>query len=149
MLPWMPRRRLPAWLPSEGLNFADGGDSSVVSLVILGIILLPITILLAVLLFEWLLVLLLLPLAAFASTFVGRPWLIVARQGSGFPQQYFTRSQRRRYARNVRGWRESRRTIRQVRQEIAETGAPRSLGGPGPLRLPRRIRDRRALPSEH
>jgi hypothetical protein len=91
VLSWMPRRRLRAWLPSEGLNFADG-DSSVVSLVILGIILLPITILVAVLLFEWLLVLLLVPLAAFASTFVGRPWLTVARQGSGFPQQYLTRS---------------------------------------------------------
>jgi hypothetical protein len=146
MLPWMPRRRLPAWLPAEGLDFADGGDSGIVTLVIVGIVLLPITILLAVFLFEWILVLLLLPLAAFASTFVGRPWLIVARQGSGFPQQYLTRSQRRRYARHVRGWRESRRTIRQVRLDIAEAGAPRSLGEPGPLRPARRLKVRDAQP---
>jgi len=134
----MPRRRLPAWLPVDGLDFAGGVDSPVVIVVIVGIVLLPVIILLAVFFFEWLLVLLLLPIATLASAFVGRPWLVVARQGSGFPVTHVSRAQRHRYARGVRGWRESTRTIVQARREIAETGAPLSLGEPGPLRLPRR-----------
>jgi hypothetical protein len=140
MLPWMPRRRVPAWVPAGGLDFADGVDSPVVVAVIVGIVLLPLIILLAVFFFEWLLVLLLLPIATVASAFAGRPWLIVARQRSGFPVTYLSRAQRR-YARAVRGWRESTRTIVQARREIAETGAPLSLGEPGPLRSPRRVKN--------
>lgn len=147
ILPWTPRRRIPAWAPVEGLDFADGVDSPVVVAVIVGIVLLPVIILLAVLFFEWLLVLLLLPIATVASAFAGRPWLVVARQGSGFPAQHLSRAQRHRYARGVRGWHESTHTIAQVRREIAETGTPLSLGEPGALRPPRQVRDRRALPS--
>jgi hypothetical protein len=66
MLPWTPRRRVPAWVPVEGLDFTDGVDSPVVALVIAGIVLLPVITLLAVFFFEWLLVLLLLPLLTFA-----------------------------------------------------------------------------------
>ena len=147
ILPWTPRRRIPAWVPAGGLDFADGVESPVVVAVIVGIVLLPVIILLAVFFFEWLLVLLLLPIATVASAFAGRPWLVVARQGSGFPVTYLSRAQRHRYARGVRGWRESTRTIVQVRREIAETGTPLSLGEPRPLRTPRQVRDRRALSS--
>lgn len=140
MLPWRPRRRLPAWIPLEGLDLADG--DGVFALVVLAIVMLPVTILLAVYLVEWLLVLLLLPLVALVTAYAGRPWLVVARQGTGFPGHFRTRGQRRRYARGIRGWRESNRLIAEVRREVAETGAPRSLGEPGPLRpsRPRSIR---------
>jgi hypothetical protein len=115
--------------------------------VVLAIVLLPVTVLLAVYLVEWLLVLLLLPLATLVGAFVGRPWLVVARQGTGMPARYLTRGQRRRYARGVRGWRASKRMIAQARREIAETGTPVSLGEPGPLRPPRPLRLRRRLSS--
>jgi hypothetical protein len=104
------------------------------ALVLVAIVLLPLTILLAVFLFEWLLVLLVLPLATFASAFVGRPWLVVARAGSGFPDRYVARAERRRYALLVPGWRESARTIAEARREIFETGAPLSMGEPGATR---------------
>jgi hypothetical protein len=147
-LPWTPRRRLPAWAPTQALDIADGIDNGVVIAVVVGIVLLPITILLAVLLFEWLLVLLLLPAATFASAFVGRPWVVVARQGSGFPAQYIVRSQRLRFAHPVRGWHDSARAIAEARREIAETGTPRSLGEPSVLRAPRprRIKRRVVVP---
>ncbi len=139
---------MPAWVPVDGLDFADGVESPVVVAVIVGIVLLPVIILLAVFFFEWLLVLLLLPIATLASAFVGRPWLVVARQGSGFPATHLSRAQRHRYAHAVRGWHESTRTIAQARREIAETGTPVSLGEPRPLRPPHQVRDKRALPSE-
>jgi hypothetical protein len=140
ILPWTPRRRLPAWVPAEGLDFANGVDSPVVLLVIVGIVLLPVTILLAVFFFEWLLVLLLLPLLTFASAFVGRPWLVVARQRRGLLSQGPTRAQRQRYARGVRGWRESARTIARVRNEIAHRDELEAV-----MKTPRQVKGGRAL----
>jgi hypothetical protein len=137
MFPWMPRRRLPAWLPTSVLEGAPDSDGAV-ALVLVAIVLLPLTILLAVFLFEWLLVLMVLPLATFASAFVGRPWLVVARQGSGFPERYVARVERRRYALLVPGWRASAQAIAGARREIVETGAPLSMGEPGAIR-PRRV----------
>lgn len=134
---------LPAILPGDSLGLVDGP----VAIVILAILLLPVTILLAVFVVEWLLVLLLLPLATLVSAYVGRPWVVVARQGTGFPAQFLVRRQRRRYARGVNGWRGSRHLIAEVRREIAEHGAPQSLGEPGPLRPARPIRYRRTLSS--
>ena len=122
----------------DGLDL-NGVDNLIVIAVILGIVLLPVIIVLSVFIFEWLFVLLLLPLATLGSALAGRPWQVVARQGSSAGTQHRTREQRQRYARGVRGWRTSSRTIAQVRRDIAETGAPRSLGEPTPLRRPRPV----------
>ena len=138
MLPWMPRRRLRGWGPlGDGLDL-NGVDNLIVVAVIMGIVLLPVIIVLSVFIFEWLLVLLLLPLATLGSALAGWPWQVVARQGSSARTRHWTREQRQRYARGVRGWRASSQTIAQVQREIAETGAPQSLGEPTPLRRPGR-----------
>jgi hypothetical protein len=121
------------------MSLADDAGSGI-GLVILGLVLLPVTIVLAILLFEWLFVLLLLPLAALAGAVFGRPVVVVARQGRGDAMHYRARAQRHRYARVVRGWRASGLAIDKARAEIAATGAPESLGESMPLARPPRSR---------
>jgi hypothetical protein len=143
MLPWLPRRRLRRWRPLvEGLDATSDVDSAPVVLVIAAIVLLPVIIVLSVFLVEWLFVLLLLPLATAASAFAGRPWQVVARQRSGLGVHHVPRADRLRFARGVRGWHASGRMISQVGREIAESGAPQSLGEPARLSVVRTGRRR-------
>ncbi|HEU0241402.1 MAG TPA: hypothetical protein VFR11_19400 [Micromonosporaceae bacterium] len=148
MLPWRPRRRMHAWRPLasalDGLDDTGSDGAGLVFVaVIVAVVLLPVIVVLAAFVFEWLLVLLVLPLAMALRAWAGRPWHVVARQRGVATQRHAGRliDAPHRFARDVRGWRASTRLIEAVRTEIRETGAPQSLGAEplrqrGPSRAP-------------
>src|SRR4051794_6779963 len=96
-LPWRPKARVPDGLPTMDLPDVDGVIGAIL-LAIAAIILIPLLVILMIVVAEWLLVLLLLPLAMLARAAFGVPWTVYARvrtpDGRG----------QRRYAK-VRGWR--------------------------------------------
>lgn len=98
---------------------AISGDEPIGLLVAIGIavvvVILPVILVAAVFVAEWLLLFLLLPIVTLLRVGFGMPWTVVART-SGV-----------RYAEQVAGWRMSRELIEATRAEIAAHGEPRSL----------------------
>ncbi len=78
-------------------------------------VILPVILVAAVFVAEWLLLLLLLPIVTLLRVGFGMPWTVVAR----------TRGTR--YAEQVVGWRVSRQLIETTRADIGRHGEPRSL----------------------
>lgn len=123
---WVGRRWLP-WRP-RGRDLGGGGvpevpaisgDEPIGLLVAIGVallvVILPVILVAAVFVAEWLLLLLLLPIVTLLRVGFGMPWTVVARTTGA------------RYAEQVAGWRTSRELIDTARAEIAAHGEPRSL----------------------
>lgn len=102
-------------------DFTMVGDEPISFLIGLGLtvalLLVPIVVVGVVFIAEWLIVLLVLPLATLVRIAFGMPWTVVARSGSP----------RTRYVDQAQGWAESRALIRTVAEEISRDGAPRTM----------------------
>lgn len=79
------------------------------------IVILPIILVAAIFVAEWLILLLLLPIITLLRVGFGMPWTVVARTPGS------------RYAEQVTGWRRSRELIRSARSDIKAHGEPRAL----------------------
>jgi hypothetical protein len=118
-LPWRPRARK---IDREFHDFATvGADEPISFLIGLGLtvalLLVPIVLVGVILVAEWLILLLLLPLATLVRIAFGMPWTVVARSRAPYA----------RYAGRAHGWGESRALIDSVAEEIARDGAPRTM----------------------
>jgi hypothetical protein len=117
-LPWRPRGRR---LGESGVPDvpALGGDEPIGLLIAVGVavvvLILPVILVAAVFVAEWLLLLLLLPIVTLLRVGFGMPWTVVARTPGA------------RYAEQVAGWRRSRDLVEATRSDIATHGEPRSL----------------------
>ncbi|GAA4447877.1 hypothetical protein GCM10023170_029950 [Phytohabitans houttuyneae] len=117
-LPWRPRGR-----DMGKSSFPDvpgiTGDEPIGLLIAIGVavlvVILPVILVAAVFVAEWLILLLLLPIVTLLRVGFGMPWTVVART-SGV-----------RFAEQVAGWRLSRELIETTRADIAAHGEPRSL----------------------
>jgi predicted membrane chloride channel (bestrophin family) len=98
-----------------------GADEPVSFLIGLGLtvalLLVPIVLVGVILVAEWLILLLALPLATLVRIAFGAPWTVVVRSRSPYA----------RYVDRAHGWGESRALIRSVAAEIARDGAPRTM----------------------
>lgn len=98
---------------------AISGDEPIGLLITIGVavlvLILPVLLVAAVFVAEWLILLLLLPIVTLLRVGFGMPWTVVAR----------TRGAR--YAEQVAGWRRSRELIQSTRSDIEVYGEPRSL----------------------
>jgi hypothetical protein len=95
------------------------GDEPIGLLVAIGIailvVILPVILVAAVFVAEWLLPLLLLPIVTLLRVRFGVPWTVVARTPGT------------RYAEQVAGWRVSRQLVETTRSDIRRHGEPRSI----------------------
>jgi hypothetical protein len=95
------------------------GDEPIGLLIAIGVavlvVILPVILVAAVFVAEWLILLLLLPIVTLLRVGFGMPWTVVARTSGA------------RYAEQVVGWRVSRRLMHTTRSDIREYGEPRSL----------------------
>jgi len=98
---------------------AISGDEPIGLLIAIGVaillVVLPVILVAAVFVAEWLILLLLLPIVTLLRVGFGMPWTVVARTPGT------------RYAEQVVGWRVSRRLIQTTRSDLGEYGEPRSL----------------------
>lgn len=118
---WLPWRRKANTRDMDWFDIPDLGDDPI-SMIIFGILLVPVIIVLVVLLGELLLLLLVFPLVMIARSIFGTPWTIEV-----------TRKRELVVAEKVKGWRASRERIRQIakligagaaQQVIAQSQAP-------------------------
>ncbi len=98
---------------------AISGDEPIGLLIAIGIavlvVILPVILVAAIFVAEWLILLLLLPIVTLLRVGFGMPWTVVARTSGA------------RYAEQVAGWRASRELIEATRSDLRDHGEPRSL----------------------
>jgi hypothetical protein len=128
---WSVRRRWQPWRPRArdfrkvDLSWALGGGNGLVGdliiliLVAVALFVLPLVLILVFFVAEWLLVLLLLPIAVLVRLAFGLPWTVMVEGSSGAGNRWH-------YTIEVRGWRASRELTKKIRQEIAADGKPRT-----------------------
>ncbi|RNI25401.1 hypothetical protein [Flexivirga caeni] len=109
---WLPWRRKAKARDLDWINIPDIGDDPI-SLIILGIILVPMIVILVIFLGEFLLLLLFFPLVMIARSIFGKPWTIEVTQRG-----------RLQAAEQVKGWGPSRERIPQIAKLIASGGLP-------------------------
>jgi hypothetical protein len=117
-LPWRPRGRDPGKSGVPEVP-AISGDEPIGLLIAIGVavlvVILPVILVAAVFVAEWLILLLLLPIVTLLRVGFGMPWTVVARTPGS------------RYAEQVAGWRASRELIETTRYDLRDHGEPRSL----------------------
>lgn len=114
-LPW--RRRAKGKDSLDWLDFPDLGDDPI-SMIVFGIILVPLIAVLVLFLGEFLLLLLIFPIVMIARSVFGTPWTIEV-----------TRQRRLITAEKVKGWSDSRARIRQI-AKLIEHGAVQQVISP-------------------
>ncbi len=107
-LPWRPKRReLDGDSNCPDFDFADEPIGCLIGLVVAGVVLaVPIVAALIIFVAEWLIVLLVLPIAVLVRVALGKPWVISARGRSAAGANGGTR------ARSAAGPRRGRRSVR-------------------------------------
>lgn len=109
---WLPWRRKAKLKDIDWLDIPDLGDDPI-SAIIMAIFLVPLIIILVLLLGEFLLLLLVLPLVMIARSIFGKPWTIEV-----------TEKGQLRAAEQVKGWRASAERIRQLAKLLEAGGTP-------------------------
>ncbi|WP_446666813.1 hypothetical protein [Flexivirga sp. B27] len=124
---WLPWRRKARAKDMDWFDIPDLGDDPI-SLIIFGIILLPLIVILMIFLGEFLLLLLIFPLVMIARAVFGTPWTIEV-------------SHKRRLvaAEKVKGWRASRDRIRRL-AKVIEAGTVEQIVAPESATAPPRQR---------
>lgn len=120
---WLPWRRKAKGKDLDWFDIPDLGDDPI-SMIIFGIILVPLIIVLVVFLGEFLLLLLVFPLVMIARSLFGTPWTIE-----------ITRTRDLVAAEKVKGWGASRDRIRQI-AKLIEAGAVQQVIAPTPTTPP-------------
>lgn len=107
---WLPWRRKAQGKDLDWFDIPDLGDDPI-SMILFGILLVPLIVILVLLLGEFLLLLLIFPLVMIARSIFGKPWTIEV-----------TRKRKLLAAEKVKGWSASHDRIRQI-AKLIEAGA--------------------------
>jgi hypothetical protein len=116
---WLPWRRKAKGKDLDWFDIPDLGDDPI-SMIIFGIVLVPLIVILVLFLGEFLLLLLVFPLVMIARSIFGKPWTIEV-----------TRKRELVAAEKVKGWGASRDRIRQI-AKLIEAGAVQQVIAPAP-----------------